>query len=380
MSIFSPVSAVPNLLDFDRQNLEHFFCTRGEKTFRASQVLKWIHQQGVTEFARMTNLSKDLRAALAGDTRLTMPQILKEQISEDGTRKWLLQLEDGNCVESVFIPEENRATLCISSQVGCALNCRFCATARQGFSRNLTTAEIIAQLWQAEHSLRSHLAPDCPLRQGPSGRIISNAVFMGMGEPLLNFDNVLKSLRLMMDDFSYGLSWRRITISTAGVVPMMDRLRAECPVNMAVSLHTVRDSLRDQLVPLNRKYPVAELLAACRRYTADDPQRRITFEYILLKDINDSIADAKALVKRLRGIPAKVNLIPFNDFPDSGYMRPDIGRIEAFREILVHANLLTVTRKTRGSDIAAACGQLAGQVKDRTRRSTRASVTSGEQM
>jgi 23S rRNA (adenine2503-C2)-methyltransferase len=364
-------SPPPNLLDFDRQRLEAFFRQAGEKPFRASQVLKWVHQQGVTDYADMSNLSKTLRARLAEETQLAMPTMVREQISRDGTRKWLLQLADGNCIETVFIPEDDRATLCLSSQVGCALNCSFCATARQGFNRNLSAAEIIGQLWLAEHSLRNSLAPEHIVKPGPSGRIISNIVLMGMGEPLLNFDNVKTALKMMQDDFAYGLSWRRITVSTAGVVPMIDKLRDECPVSLAISLHAVNDELRNTLVPLNRKYPLRALLAACRRYVEGDVRRRITFEYVLLKDVNDSQADAKRLIKLLNGVPAKVNLIPFNPFPGAEYLRPDLRRIETFWDTLMKADLITVTRKTRGDDIAAACGQLAGNIQDRTRRSQR---------
>ena len=359
----------PNLLDLDRQELTAFFQERGEKPFRASQLLQWIHQQGVIDFTAMTNLSKSLRARLARDTRLEMPPLVREQVSRDGTRKWLLQLDDGNCIETVFIPEDDRATLCLSSQVGCALNCSFCATARQGFNRNLSAAEIVAQAWIAEHTLRAALPPEQITTHGPAGRILSNIVFMGMGEPLLNFDNLLTALHILMDDFSYGLSWRRITVSSAGLVPMIDRLREEAPVNLAISLHATHDDLRDKLVPLNRKYPLAELLAACRRYVENDARRKITFEYVLLEGVNDSVAEAKALRKLLHGIPAKVNLIPFNDFPQSGYTRPAQARVDTFREVLMASNLLTVTRKTRGDDISAACGQLAGSVHDRTRRS-----------
>jgi 23S rRNA (adenine2503-C2)-methyltransferase len=360
-----------NLLGLDRAGMIEFFRALGEKPFRATQVMQWIHQHGVTDFAAMSNLSKTLRARLHHEAVLDVPQIVREQVSHDGTRKWLLQLADGNCIETVFIPEDDRATLCVSSQVGCALNCSFCATARQGFNRNLSVAEIIAQLWLAEHRLRSVLAPDEIVKPGPSGRIISNIVFMGMGEPLLNYDNLLIALRLMLDDYAYGLSWRRLTVSSAGVVPMLDRLHADCPVSLAISLHAVRDDLRDTLVPLNRKYPIAEVLAACKRYVQGDTRRRITFEYALLKDVNDSRADAKALIRLLNGLPAKVNLIPFNDFPQSGYTRPSRERVDAFRQVLMDADLITVTRKTRGDDIDAACGQLAGSIQDRTRRSSR---------
>jgi 23S rRNA (adenine2503-C2)-methyltransferase len=361
----------PHLLGFDRAALTAFFQALGEKSFRATQVMQWLHQQGITDFAQMSNLSKSLRDHLKAEAAITLPYMVREQVSTDGTRKWLLQLTDGNCIETVFIPEDDRATLCVSSQVGCALNCSFCATARQGFNRNLSSAEIIAQLWLAEHHLRRILTPEEIVKPGPSGRVISNVVFMGMGEPLLNYDALLNALHLMRDDCAYGLSWRRITVSTAGVVPMIDRLHQECPVSLAISLHAVSDSLRDILVPLNRKYPIATLMAACKRYVQDDVRRRITFEYVLLNNVNDSRQDAKALIKLLNGLPAKVNLIPFNDFPHSGYTRPSDERINAFRQILMDADLLTVTRKTRGDDIDAACGQLAGSIHDRTRRSLR---------
>jgi 23S rRNA (adenine2503-C2)-methyltransferase len=361
----------PHLLGFDRAALTAFFQALGEKSFRATQVMQWLHQQGITDFAQMSNLSKSLRDRLKAEAAITLPYMVREQVSTDGTRKWLLQLTDGNCIETVFIPEDDRATLCVSSQVGCALNCSFCATARQGFNRNLSSAEIIAQLWLAEHHLRRILTPEEIVKPGPSGRVISNVVFMGMGEPLLNYDALLNALHLMRDDCAYGLSWRRITVSTAGVVPMIDRLHQECPVSLAISLHAVSDSLRDILVPLNRKYPIATLMAACKRYVQDDVRRRITFEYVLLNNVNDSRQDAKALIKLLNGLPAKVNLIPFNDFPHSGYTRPSDERINAFRQILMDADLLTVTRKTRGDDIDAACGQLAGSIHDRTRRSLR---------
>lgn len=351
-----------NLLDLDRQGLEAFFAELGEKPFRASQLMKWVHQLGVTDWDAMTNLSKALRQRLREHCSLHIPAQIAEQTAGDGTRKWLLELDSGNRIETVFIPEAERNTLCVSSQVGCALDCSFCATAHQGFNRNLSTAEIIAQLWLAEHSLRGATTQE---------RQISNVVLMGMGEPLLNFDNVVRALRIMLDDFAYGLSKRRITLSTAGVIPAMDKLREQCPVSLAVSLHAPDDELRNELVPLNKKYPLHELMAACRRYTSGEQRRRITFEYVLLKGVNDSPAHARALIKRLRGLPAKVNLIPFNPFPATRYQRSDPKTIDAFRELLMGANLLTVTRRTRGDDIAAACGQLAGQVADRSRRAQR---------
>lgn len=354
-----------NLLDFDRQGLIDFFAQWGEKPFRATQLLQWVHQQGVTEFSQMTNISKALRQRLQEATCFKLPTVVTVQHSSDGTRKWLLQLADGNCIETVFIPEDDRGTLCVSSQVGCALNCSFCATAQQGFNRNLSLAEIIGQLWIAEHALRAEgthqINPMCE-------RIISNVVFMGMGEPLANFNTVVQAMKLMMDDFGYGMSWRRITISTAGMVTGIAKLREECPVNLAISLHATTDELRNELVPLNKKYPIAELLEACRSYVAEDTRRRITFEYVMLKGINDSLEDARALVKLLRPIPSKVNLIPFNPFPNTPYQRSSTEQIDRFRELLWQAGLVTVTRKTRGDDIDAACGQLAGKVQDRSRR------------
>lgn len=351
-----------NLLDFDRQGLEAFFAEFGEKAFRASQVMQWVHQLGKTDWQQMTNLSKALRQRLEEQCLLAMPQEVGLQTAEDGTRKWLLELDQGNRVETVFIPDADRNTLCVSSQVGCALDCSFCATAHQGFNRNLSTAEIISQLWFAEHKLRQFTQAEEGQRQ------ISNVVLMGMGEPLLNFDNVVRALRIMLDDFAYGLSWRRITLSTAGVVPAIDRLREQCPVSLAVSLHAPDDELRNELVPLNKKYPIKELMAACRRYTAGEPRRRITFEYVLLKGVNDTPAHARALVKCLKGVPSKVNLIPFNPFPATRYERSDPQTIQKFWEVLMAANLVTVTRRTRGDDIAAACGQLAGKVADRSHR------------
>ena len=352
-----------NLLDLDRSDLEAFFSELGEKPFRAEQVMKWIHQQGVVDFGAMTNLSKALRQRLREIAQISLPQVRLRQTSRDGTQKWLLQLDDANCIETVFIPELDRGTLCVSSQVGCILDCRFCATAQQGFNRNLSVAEIIAQVWLAEHSLRAE-----GYVSQEHGRAITNVVMMGMGEPLANFDNVIKAIRLMMDDLSYGLSWRRITLSTAGIVPALARLQAQCPVNLAISLHAPTDSLREQLVPLNRKYPLAKLIAACRDYVKADPRHKITFEYVMLKDVNDQPNQAKALIKLLNLLPAKINLIPFNPFPDTNYQCSLPNRIEAFRDILIQAQFVTVTRKTRGDDIDAACGQLAGKVLDRRRR------------
>ena len=358
-----PPNPIPaNLLGLDMPALKAFFVDIGEKPFRAAQVMQWIHHYGVADFDGMTNISRDLRARLKETALVAGPEIVLDRVAQDGTRKWLLRLADGNCIEAVFIPEDERGTLCVSSQVGCVLNCSFCSTARQGYSRNLTSAEIIAQVWVANRALG----------RDPKGeRIITNVVMMGMGEPLLNFDQVVPAIHIMLDDMAYGLSRRRVTLSTAGVIPMLDRLRAACPVSLAVSLHAPTDALRDQLVPLNKKYPIAELLAACRRYVAGDARRRVTFEYVMLAGVNDSPEQAQALARLLQDVPCKVNLIPFNPFPESGYQRSQRAVIDRFRDILMRANITTITRKTRGDDIAAACGQLAGRVMDRTRRSQR---------
>ncbi len=354
-----------NLFNLDRQQLTAFFKNIGEKPFRATQVMKWIHQLGLLDFDLMTNLSKPLRQQLKKIACLSLPDVQTVQTSLDGTRKWLLQLDTHNSIEMVFIPEEGRGTLCVSSQVGCALNCRFCATGQQGFNRNLTVAEIIAQLWLAEHTLTQE-----GYRMEKHKRVISNVVMMGMGEPLTNFNSVVTAMNVMMDDFAYGLSWQRITLSTAGIVPALSRLRKQCPVNLAVSLHASNDKLRDQLVPINKKYPLHQLITACHAYAKGNPHRQITFEYIMLKNINDRPADAYALVKLLRGLPAKVNLIPFNPFPQTPYQCSISKTIDHFRDILMQAGLITVTRKTRGSDIDAACGQLAGKVYDRTHKNS----------
>ncbi len=361
-------ATAPNLLALDRAQLAAFFLSLQEKSFRAPQLLQWIHQQGVTDFAAMSNISKSLRERLQVKATAIAPQATMSEKSRDGTRKWLVRVDEQNQVETVFIPDEGRQTLCVSTQAGCALHCSFCATGRQGFNRNLSAAEIIGQVWLAEHGLR---AAARALGAPGDQRLISNVVFMGMGEPLLNFENVAQAIRILMDDFGYGLSWRRVTVSTAGVIPAMDRLREESPVALAVSLHAARDELRDVLVPLNRKYPIKELMLACRRYSAGAPRRRITFEYVLLDGVNDSVQDAKELVRLLRDMPAKVNLIPLNPFPGVPFQRPTLASIERFRDILVQAGIITITRKTRGDDIAAACGQLAGKVRDKTHRQAR---------
>lgn len=351
-----------NLLDFDRAGLEAFFTELGEKPFRAIQILKWIYQFGVSDFDAMTNISKSLREQLNEKTEVRLPEIVSEQHSADGTSKWLLRLDSGNSVETVFIPEDDRGTLCVSSQIGCALECSFCSTGQQGFNRNLSTGEIIGQLWVANHAMQ--IRPR-------EGRKISNVVMMGMGEPLLNFENVVRAMNLMMEDNAYGLSKRRVTLSTAGVVPAMLRLKQVSDVSLAVSLHAPNDELRNELVPLNRKYPIKQLLEACREYVKDESRRRITFEYVMLDGINDSLEHARQLAKLLKDIPAKMNLIPFNPFPQSQYLCSNRETIDRFRDVLMKAGIVTVTRKTRGEDIDAACGQLAGEVKDKTKRTQR---------
>ncbi len=351
-----------NLLDFDQAQLTAWFAQLGEKPFRAKQVLRWLHHAGAADFASMTDIAKSLREKLTQQAEIRPPSLLTEQVSTDGTRKWLLDVGTGNGIETVFIPEDDRGTLCVSSQVGCALDCRFCSTARQGFNRNLTTAEIIGQLWWANRSLG----------RDPKGeRIISNVVMMGMGEPLANFDHVVAAMRLMLDDHAYGLSRRRVTLSTAGLVPALDRLRQECPVALAVSLHAPNDTLRDELVPINRKYPLRELLGACERYLTQAPRDFITFEYVLLDGINDTQAHAKQLSALVKQIPCKFNLIPFNPFPQAGYHRSSPENVRRFRDVLTNAGYIVTTRKTRGDDIDAACGQLAGKVQDKTSRQLR---------
>src|SRR3990167_3108494 len=349
-----------NLLDLDQQSMSNFFESMNEKPFRAQQILKWIHFNGITDFHLMTNISKSLQQKLSDSAEINLPQIIYEKAAEDHTYKWLLRLYDGNCIETVFIPEKNRGTLCISSQVGCILNCDFCSTGKQGFSRNLTTAEMISQLWIACRKLSKN--------NGIHDHTISNVVMMGMGEPLLNFEHLIKALNLMLDDHAYGLSKRRVTVSTAGVVPAIYELRKLSDVSLAVSLHAPNDDLRNELVPLNKKYPLKELIAACKDYFKHDRRRSITIEYVMLANTNDTPQHAKQLIKLLNGIRAKVNLIPFNPFPHTIYQRSDDETIFRFRDILMQAGLNTTIRRTRGDDIDAACGQLVGQVKDRTRR------------
>jgi 23S rRNA (adenine2503-C2)-methyltransferase len=345
-----------NLIGLDAAALAQFFAQQGEKPFRARQLLQWIHQRGESDFARMSDLAKGLREKLVASARIEPPVIVGDTTAEDGTRKWLLKVDDANAVEAVFIPQTNRGTLCISSQAGCVLDCAFCSTGKQSFNRNLSTAEIIGQLWLAKRLLEGE-------------RPVSNVVMMGMGEPLLNLDNVIPALRLMLDDNAYGLSRRRVTVSTSGVIAGMDRLRDECPVALAVSLHAPNDALRDRIVPVNRKYPLRELVKACNRYLEKAPRDFITFEYVMLEGVNDSDQQARELLGIAERVRCKFNLIPFNPFPGSEFTRSSAERIRRFAELLQRAGLTVTTRKTRGDDIAAACGQLAGDVADRTRRS-----------
>lgn len=346
--------------------MEEFFLSIGEKPFRARQVMQWIHQRGVTDFALMTDLAKSLRSKLSEIAEVRLPEVAIDQRSSDGTRKWLLHM-DGveNAVECVLIPEDTRMTLCISSQVGCTLNCSFCSTAKQGFNRNLSTAEIIGQLYLAQHAL---------LAEGRENGI-TNVVMMGMGEPLLNYDAVMSALNIMCDDFAYSLSKRRVTISTAGVVPAIKKLNQSTDVCLAVSLHAANDELRDQLVPLNKKYPIRELMDACLEYVKDHNRRRITFEYVMLAGVNDSLEHARELVKILKPVPSKLNLIPFNPYPNAIYQCSDRETINRFRDYVHNKGIVTVTRKTRGEDIDAACGQLVGKVKDKSRRSLKHQVS-----
>ena len=357
------MSAPINLLNFTFREMRQFVSDCGEKPYRAQQLMQWIHQIGKHDFNEMSNLGKATRVKLSQIAVVKLPEIVSSQKSSDGTHKWLLKLDCGNCIETVFIPEAKRGTLCVSSQVGCALNCTFCSTAKQGFNRNLTTAEIIGQVWLAVRQLSE--------QEGAHDKRVTNVVMMGMGEPLLNFDNVVAAMDIMMDDFAYGLSKRRVTLSTSGVLPEMERLREVSPVSLAVSLHAPNDVLRNELVPINKKYPLTELMALCRRYFKEGSKRVVTFEYVMLKGVNDQPEHARELVKLLRDVPAKVNLIPFNPFPLTQYERSSQGTIDAFREQLVQKGINTITRKTRGDDIDAACGQLAGEFKDRTTRSSR---------
>ncbi len=370
-----------NLLDLDAAGLVAYCDSLGEKPFRAKQLQRWIHQFGVDDFDGMTDLAKSLREKLKGRASLGMPAIVSDHVSTDGTRKWLIDVGNSNAVETVYIPEENRGTLCVSSQAGCAVNCRFCSTGKQGFSRNLTTGEIIGQLRMAEFALRAtrnkggsneEASPgEAVARVGKAERVVTNVVMMGMGEPLLNYDAVVPAMRLMLDDNAYGLSRRRVTLSTSGVVPMMDRLGSELPVALAVSLHAPNDSLRDMLVPLNKKYPLRELMASCQRYLKVAPRDFITFEYCMLDGVNDTEAHARELLAVTQDVPCKFNLIPFNPFPESGLTRSNNEQIKRFAQVLMDAGIVTTVRKTRGDDIDAACGQLAGAVQDRTRLAQR---------
>ena len=344
-----------NLLDFDRKGMEAFFINMGEKPFRATQLLKWLYQEQVHDFDEMSNLSKALRQKLNDTCVIEVPEIITEQIASDGTCKWVLQMGCNNRIESVFIPEDKRGTLCVSSQIGCALACPFCSTAQQGFNRNLNVSEIIGQLYVAQNRLGAH-------------KKITNVVMMGMGEPLLNFDNVVSAMNLMMDDFAYGLSKRRVTLSTSGVVPAMERLTKTTDVSLAVSLHAANNKLRDILVPINQKYPLNQLMQACQANSNLALRRKTTFEYVMLKGVNDSDIDARTLIKLLKKVPAKINLIPFNPFPNSDYQCSSMETIERFKNILHKAGLITTIRRTRGEDIDAACGQLVGKVNDKSRR------------
>lgn len=352
-----------NLLDFDRESLSAYFKDLGQPAYRATQLLKWVHEYGVADFDLMTNFSKSFRDALKQSACLDLPIIRQDEISHDGTRKWLLQLHCGNCIETVFIPEAERGTLCVSSQVGCALNCSFCATGKQGFNRNLTAGEIIGQVFIAARELSS--------QNGRHDRHITNVVMMGMGEPLLNLDNVITAMNVMQDDFAYGLSKRRVTLSTSGLIPQLLELKKRTSVALAVSLHAPNDEIRNELVPINKKYPIKDLLEVCHQYFADEPRRYVTYEYVMLAGVNDQIEHAKQLVKLLRDKPAKVNLIPFNPIQFAKYRCSSQSTIDAFRDYLISHHITTITRKTRGDDIKAACGQLAGDVKDRTSRSRR---------
>lgn len=355
-----------NLLDLDREGLIAFCEQMGEKRFRAIQLLRWIHRHCVGDFEKMTDLAKSFRAKLIAQTEIKAPVPIWDKKSTDGTRKWLFDVGNGNAVETVFIPEDDRGTLCVSTQAGCAMGCLFCSTGKQGFNRNLKTSEIIGQLWHAEKTLREDLGVT-----DPADRVISNVVLMGMGEPLQNLDNVVAALKLMLDDNGYGLSRRRVTVSTCGLTLQMDKLAAAVPVALAVSLHAPTDELRDQIMPINKKHPLADLMVACKRYLAHAPRDYITFEYILLGGVNDRLEHAKALVKLVKGVSCKFNLIPFNPFPDSDLRKPDPADVKAFQDYLIGQGIVTTVRKTRGDDIDAACGQLAGNIKDKTRRAER---------
>lgn len=366
IKVMSENSERVNLLNFDRDGLIAYCESLGEKRFRAVQLLRWMHKHCVGDFDKMTDLAKSFRAKLEASCEIRGPVAIRDKISFDGTRKWLFDVGSGNAVETVFIPEDDRGTLCISTQAGCAMGCLFCSTGKQGFNRNLTTAEIIGQLWHAEKTLRDDAGVT-----DPADRIISNVVLMGMGEPLQNLDNVIAALKLMLDDNAYGLSRRRVTVSTCGLTLQMDKLAQVVPVALAVSLHAPDDELRDMIMPINRKHPLADLMAACKRYLAHAPRDYITFEYVMLGGVNDSIAHAKALVKLVKGVSCKFNLIPFNPFADSDLKKPEAATVKAFQDYLMGQGIVTTIRKTRGDDIDAACGQLAGSIKDKTRRAER---------
>ena len=351
-----------NLLGLDLKGMEAYFTELGEKPFRARQLLQWIHQYRVTDFAEMTNLSKALRQKLSESAEIALPEVLHEHLSSDGTRKWIIRLSCGNSIETVFIPEDDRGTLCVSSQVGCALACTFCSTAQQGFNRNLTASEIIGQLWLANEALG---------KEPKGNRVVTNVVMMGMGEPLANYDNVVSAMNLMRDDLAYGISWRRLTLSTSGMVPMIDKLREDCHVSLAISLHAANDKLRSEIIPLNDKYPIKVLLEACKRYVEGHQKRHITIEYVMLDGINDSLSDAEDLIQTLKGLPTKINLIPFNPFPGTDYKCSSRNKIVKFQKYLMDKGLVATVRKTRGDDIVAACGQLAGEVQDKTKRTIR---------
>jgi len=357
-----------NLLDFDREALTALFAGRGEKPFRARQAIRWIHHGLVDRIEAMSDLARATREALVRDAEIRAPSVVRDTVAQDGTRKWLLDVGGANAIEAVYIPEDDRGTLCVSSQAGCALDCAFCSTGKQGFNRNLTVAEIIGQLWLANRML---LADGTKAPWVEHGRhAITNVVMMGMGEPLANFDNVVAALRIMLDDNAYGLSRRRVTVSTSGLVPAIDRLREACPVALAVSLHAPDDALRDRLVPINRKYPLPTLLEACLRYIERAPRDFVTFEYVMLDGVNDAPEQARRLAQLVRDVPCKFNLIPFNPFPATEFRTSSPARIAAFQNILKDEGFTATVRKTRGEDIDAACGQLAGQVEDRTRRRT----------
>ena len=359
-----------NLLNLDSEALTAWCAATGERSFRAKQLQRWIHQRGVADFALMTDLAKSFRESLQAKAKISAPAIISDYVAQDGTRKWLFDVGAGDAIETVFIPEANRGTLCVSTQAGCAVNCAFCATGHQGFSRNLQLHEVIGQLWRANQLL----ADSNRLGGDAAERPISNVVFMGMGEPLQNYQVTLSAVRLMLDDLAYGLSRRRVTVSTSGVVPMIDRLAIDCPVALAVSLHAPTDSLRDRLVPLNKKYPLAQLMAACQRYLDYAPRDFITLEYVMLDGVNDRDEHAHQLAELTRDLSCKFNLIPFNPFAQSALKRSPAGRIQAFAKILTDAGIVTTVRKTRGDDIAAACGQLAGEITDRTDVAARRAV------